>query len=243
MKTKSKHSKTAPIRHVRKVVQVTPKFIHGMVIGAVFGALLVGSLRYATITSADSANTCQVTTQGPILAQDNTASVRFNISDHGCSSAKISLAVYERHQATLPLSSQKLFSDSEAVFKTGSNTISTPLPPNQCYFQADLWVGSAPHQLLDSDPYHNPNVLPYVVASLLGGANDCLGTPTSTPTPIPTPTSTPLTTTTATPPPSTPSTLVNTGPGAVIIIGLLAVLGGYIHHIRHHHRRLKRSHR
>jgi hypothetical protein len=76
-------------------------------------------------------------------------------------------------------------------------------------------------------------------------------TPTPTPKPTPTPTPTPPTTpttpiTTITPPP-TPvtvqpiSTLPNTGPGAVVIIAIASVVGGYVFHMTHRHIRKKRQ--
>ena len=66
--------------------------------------------------------------------------------------------------------------------------------------------------------------------------------PTATPTPtVPTSTQTPSSTPTATLATNiTVSSLPNTGPGAVVIIAALSVLGGYIFHMTHRHIRHKR---
>jgi cell division septation protein DedD len=60
-------------------------------------------------------------------------------------------------------------------------------------------------------------------------------TASPTPTPKPSPTPTPITTT-----PTSVTALPNTGPGAVIVIGVLAVAGGYVFHMTHRHIKHKR---
>jgi hypothetical protein len=58
---------------------------------------------------------------------------------------------------------------------------------------------------------------------------------TPPPTPPETPTPPPVT-----PTPAPPTTLVNTGPGAIITIAVLSIIGGYIFHIKHLHGKHKK---
>lgn len=76
-----------------------------------------------------------------------------------CEYTPISISVYKMYDQKL--STQQFFSSAHGTLsKNGELTLSADLPP--CMAQIDLWYGTAPQTLLDSDPYwtsnHNPRI-------------------------------------------------------------------------------------
>lgn len=104
-----------------------------------------------------------------------------------CAYTPISISVYKMFDTKL--STQQLFSTAQGTLgKNGELTISADLPP--CMAQIDLWYGTAPQTLLDSDPYWTTNYNPRIFdgkfylnnASTVAGANGpfCTNEPTVT---------------------------------------------------------------
>lgn len=243
MKTK-KHSikhRVRPIHHTKVALRVTPKFVHGMVVGGVLGFLLVGSLRYASTAYGASVGSsyCIV---NPITLNNGTGQVKsFTVSDgvatahfsvsgkHDCT-APVSLASWRAPNGSPnvePISKQTLIDSKTQTFTPGNYTMTIKLP--DCNYQVDL-VRAARATAADGTPnYASGEVADFIQAVI----KTC--EPPVTPPPPATPPATPPA---APPATTTPTTLVNTGPGAFAIIGLLAIVVGYVYHIRHHHKRV-----
>lgn len=80
-------------------------------------------------------------------------------SNSECEYTPISISVYKMYDQKL--STQQFFSSAHGTLsKNGELTLSADLPP--CMAQIDLWYGTAPQTLSDSDPYwtsnHNPRI-------------------------------------------------------------------------------------
>lgn len=76
-----------------------------------------------------------------------------------CEYTPVSISVYKMFDQKL--STQQFFSTAQGTLsKNGELVLSADLPP--CMAQIDLWYGTAPRTLLDSDPYwtsnHNPRI-------------------------------------------------------------------------------------
>jgi hypothetical protein len=212
-----------------------------MVVGGVFGLLVVGflggSLAHPSLTNAIVSGgetggvSCDVKRVGTndvggensrfILNADGTVTARFEVTGTDCHQA-VTLDTWQAPNGTdgKPYAAQKLFSRTTGVYQTGFHTISTKMP--SCFYQVDLLVGKA---TVTTVPYTSATPLR---GNLHGGTQSC-DTPVATPTP------TPQVETAS-------STLPNTGPGAIILVFVLALAGGYIFHIRHHHRLQRHAH-
>src|SRR3989339_649451 len=71
------------------------------------------------------------------------------------------------------LDTQEFIAESAVtnIQPTGTTDISVAVA--SCKSQVDLWYQFAPHQLQDSDPYHNPNQLPYVMFAAMSSGGLC----------------------------------------------------------------------
>ena len=238
-------SKTAPkglTHHAKRVYHGTPKFVHGMVVGGVFGLLVVGflggSFAHPSLTNAltspsggsgtSSDSSCIVKTDANntfTLNKDGTITALFNVVGTDCHQA-VTLVSWQAPNGITgkPYSEQKFFASSTVTFRAGTHELSVKLP--DCYFQVDLIKGSEPTDTNGGAAYVKEGRLR---RSFHGGSHSC----------------TPPTTTTT---PETPAvekdsaTLPNTGPGAVILIFVMALAGGYLFHVTHHHRARRAAH-
>lgn len=101
-----------------------------------------GSITYNTVIDATS--------------KKATATVK-NTSE--CDYTPVSISVYKMFDQKL--STQQLFSTTQGTLnKKGELNLSVDLPP--CMAQIDLWYGTAPQTLLDSDPYWTSNYNPRI---------------------------------------------------------------------------------
>lgn len=247
MKKKNNRSKTtkiSPVHHAKKIVRITPKFIHGMVIGMVVGVLVVGSLRYATSVYAAPGNNDSYCLVDPVsvdgghgpfnsfTVSGNIATTTFDVKGLSGCIATLSMASWQAPYGSTdftPFKDQKLLYTKTADFTSGRHTFSIQIDET-CYYQVDMVRGTTPTASDGTADYRTGQV--QVLDFVQGGSKACEPpvTPPATTTP-----STPATPAAAATTPA-PTKLVNTGPGAIVIIGLLAVIGGYIFHIRHKRR-------
>jgi hypothetical protein len=251
MKTK-KHNKRhilKPVHHTKAAIRVTPKFIHGMVLGAVFGVLVVGSLRYAS-TAYGASNNSSYCIVNPITLSNGTGQVKsytvsggvatahFTVSGKNGCTAPVTLASWRAPYGSTnvePISDQKLFDSKTQTFTAGNYTMDIKIP--DCNYQVDLLRLSRA-----TAPDGTPNYASGEVADFIQAVTKPCEPPTTPPPPTTTKKTTPPPSTPA-PSTTTPTTLVNTGPGALVIIGFLAIFAGYIYHIRHSHKRVSHHHR
>lgn len=243
MKTKKTNhsSKAKPVRHVKTVLRVTPKFIHGIVVGGLVGLMLVIGLR-ATSSAAADANSATCLISPVVLANGlgelksftvngDTATTSFTVNGLAGCSVTVTLASWQAPFGStnfLPIASQKLLFSKTSSFTPGQYTMSIQINPD-CFYQVDVVRGSSP-TAADGTPNYTSPLIDFIQA----GSTVCQPppvpvTPASAATPTPTATT-----------PTTPTTLVNTGPGAVIVVGVLAAIGGTIFHMTHRHVKHKR---
>ncbi len=195
---------------------------------ATLGILLSASVPALTsmqTVAADNnpSNPCMVGLLSDMTANGNVVTTKFNIPA-SCGSRVIGLATYERHNDSSPLSTQRIYSTTEAMYTPGDHTITNTVPDG-CFYQEDLWVGEAPQQLADNVHYAYGQNDPYVAQAILAGSKDCLTVPTPVPTPTPTPVATAASVT-----PAQPTQLVNTGPGNMVaIFAAVTVAGAMLH--------------
>jgi hypothetical protein len=236
--SRSKAAAPKGIHHrVKRAYHATPKFVHGMVVGGVVGLLVVGFLGAFSVhpdsTSADIlGSTCAVKRVGTndagtansrfTLNSDGTVSAKFQVSGFNCHEV-VTLVTWNAPNATdgIPYSSQTLFAKATGTYGVGEHTITTKLP--NCFYQADLVTGSD----VSMYPTTSFSSQGRLRGNLHGGTQPCTTTIT------PPPSTTPVVETAAT-------SLPNTGPGAVLIVLGLAILGGYIFHMTHRHRQHKK---
>ncbi len=146
---------------------------------ATIGMALVMVFVVGTVPLVSQAvDTCTAATGGnnsdAFIAQINGGAITYNTAIDGaskkataklkntseCEYTPVSISVYKMFDQKL--STQQLFSTAQGTLgKNGELTLSADLPP--CMAQIDLWYGTAPQTLLDSDLYwtanHNPRIL------------------------------------------------------------------------------------
>jgi large repetitive protein len=112
----------------------------------------------------------------------STSTASFTLTNHTSCTAPISLSSYKMFVAPNGpqwLSTQQLFNlASSSVAASSTQTLTVTLP--SCKAQVDAWYGTAPTNLLDTDPYSYPDV-PFVLAWAFSSSPLCVGAPTSTP--------------------------------------------------------------
>ncbi len=235
------------MHHAKTVVRVTPKFVHGMVVGVVLGVLVVGSLRYATTTYAagktNESSYCIVSATSvdgglgaikSFTVKDNVATTHFKVTGPKGCSADVSLASWQAPYGStdfLPLNDQKLLYKKTTSFTPGNYSMS--IQTADCDYQIDVVRGSSATAADGSPNYAGGQLVDFLQQHVKACEPPVTPPATNTPKATPTKTSAPIST-------AAPTTLVNTGPGAVVIIGLLAVASGYVFHMRHLHRKHRR---
>jgi len=99
---------------------------------------------------------------------DNSGQMTVHVNNTTSCSAPLTLASYKMFQEPGTsgwLSSQQFYAESPLTNATPNSITNISVSTPSCRVQVDLWYQTAPHQLLDSDPYHNPNALPYVISA------------------------------------------------------------------------------
>lgn len=255
-----------PIHHTKRLIKLTPKFVHGAIIGAFVGVVLVLALGSSSPAHAatiiidghpvqEEANTtnasCGVLAvnlpngQGyfkSFTTSGNTASANFDISGGAGCEEQVTVAVWRAPYGSTnfqPYSQQVLLSSKTAYYSAGDNYLTVNVP--NCDYQVDVLRGNAATRPDGTANYVYPQIVDWLQA----------GNKTCEPPSKPTPPSTPVTTTKPpVTPPSNPTAipvvaaakttttpLPNTGPGAVVVVFIAAVIGGALFH--HFHRHLK----
>lgn len=217
-------------------VKTAHRLSHGLLVGALIGVTAVGALRYASrVYAAQGSAYCVVSSQAvsggqgasrSFIVKGNTATTTFTVSGKDNCVAVVSLASWQAPYGSTdftPYKQQKLLYKKTESFTPGTHTMSIQLGTD-CYYQADLIRGSSPTAPDGTADYEVPQLIDYVQ----GGTKVC------EPPKEPAAPTAPATPTTPAAPQPTPSTLVNTGPGAIIIIGLMAIVTSYIFYIRRH---------
>ncbi|HUD05954.1 MAG TPA: hypothetical protein VMR18_03535 [Candidatus Saccharimonadales bacterium] len=278
-----KHSKI--VKHVKKLHRLTPKFVHGMVLGAFVGVLLVSFLRAGSTAQALSISSpvdcdanavidCGALSTGVLQQKYSNSGVATIYSYFGITSQDINTigttavvgAVFKNGNVTV---------DGKTVATNAITAGRSNISPGS----TKVVVGSVTfYKRAPSVSFEKNSLYAYVVmnskkqfsfAILASCGNPVTATPLPVPKkPVPPPvkfqqpppppvktthkkpagtTTTPITTA------SSVTSLPNTGPGDVLIIAVLAVIGGYVFHMTHrhltqkrrstiHHHRAKRSH-
>lgn len=221
--------------HAKRLYHATPKFIHGMIVGGIVGVLVVGFLggssalphaaNAATGTPVKQLGTCTVKTDpnNTFSLGGGNVTATFDVTGD-CVSQDVTLVTWTAPNPNKgkPYNQQNLFSHTTGNFKPGTHTLTTTLP--NCYYQIDLITGTNPTDSTGGPGYSKEGRLR---RSLHGGTQACDSTTVPVLPPAPTPT--------------TPnSTLPDTGPAALFVVLGLAVVGGYVFHMTHHHVKKRR---
>jgi hypothetical protein len=255
MKTKKtkRKSSSLPVRHAKKIIRITPKFLHGVVVGALVGVVVVMALKVTNSAYATTTPTCTVTPvrlpgglgpNGSFSISGNTATTTFIVTGPAGCTADVTMATWRAPYGTnsfLPYDQQKLLYSKTTTVTAGHQYDMTIQTAPNCNYQIDTLRGSKATAADGTANYTSAEVVSYVQVK----TQICEPTTSPTKPPATTPTTTPTTTPAATTPTTTtpqsaPTTLANTGPGAVVIIFILAVIGGFVFHMTHRHVKHKR---
>lgn len=254
------------IHHTKRILRITPMFVHGMVIGAVVGVLTVVTLR-ATVASALSISSPRDCDSNAVITCGalSTTEIKQHYGDKGVA------AIYKGVGITAKdIESIGETAVAGTVFKNGSVAINGTVVATNAITGGREYIAGSTAVTSEGVKFYTrapsvsfrPNSLPAFVvmekgqfkfAILAACGNFVTATPVTKATPPPPapPVETPIVTTdvsTQTPPSEpvaktasvTIAELPQTGPGVVIIIALLSVLGGYLFHATHRHVRRKR---
>ena len=262
--------------HAKTIVRVTPKFVHGMVVGAFIGVVVVFSLRATSQASALSISSPRDCDNNAVI---NCGALTTSELKTKYGTTKGAAAIYTYFGISADdIGGMASTASAGAVHKDGRVTIGNTVVATNAITAGRLNIagstkvtsgGQTFYKRPPSVSFNPESIAAYVVMkdgqfdyAILGACgNPVIATaiPKKTPKPVvtPTPTPTPVAPISTTPstqtPPSTPTPVVtataatvpaslpNTGPGAVIIIALLAVIGGYLFHVGHRHIRKRRA--
>jgi hypothetical protein len=257
----AKNKKKRPIHHhIKRAIVVTPKFVHGVFVGALAGALLVLVLRSISPAAAATAPLirdcssnsiiqCGALTPAEFIKKvktDKPGDLQTIFKAFGLpssqyndflTSAKIGsdlrngdVVVNGNVVATKTFSFGRQKLPGETPIKIGGKTYYGGM--NNTTFAKG--VNSIPVMVF----FNSKGIIQFAVMEPCGnpvGGKPVIPkkppTPSPSPTPSPTPTPTPSPVTTV----SSVQSLPNTGAGAVLVIGVLAAIGGYVFHMAHRH--------
>jgi hypothetical protein len=258
--------------HAKRILGITPKFVHGAILGAIVGVVIVSGLRgeqaaALSITAPRDCDTNAVINCGAL----NTAELKQRYNNQGVS------AIYNYFGiAAQDISSIDTTAAAGLVYKDGGVTVggktvaTNAVTAGRENISGSTKVTSGGVTFYKRPPkvsFRPDSIAAYVVmkdgqfkfAILAPCGNPVTATAVPKPTPTPKPTPQPETTPVAPvvsvastqTPPSTPvaqvaaastiAELPNTGPGAVLIVALAAVVGGYIFHAGHRHIKRRRA--
>lgn len=164
-------ARKGPLHHAKRIYHLTPKFVHGMLVGAVVGLALVtwiGSTGHASANPA--AAPCIKTKQG-INVNDKNANTDIKL-DNGCGVRKLAMkAWYADSSSGLPHETQRLFAQSETITVKTSDSdykhLNVTMPAVGCFYQVDL---------IDVTNSANEGNYP-IVEHKTGGNRNCNPTP------------------------------------------------------------------
>jgi hypothetical protein len=260
--------------HAKRIYAITPRFIHGMVVGAIVGVLVVVGLR-STVASAltissprdcdtNSVINCGALTTTELQQRYSYKGVSAIYNYFGISAAEVK-AMGTTAVAGRVYKDGKVTIGASSVVATGAITAgrenisgSTKVTSGGVTFYKRAPSVSFHPSYISAFVVMKNGVFQFAILGACGNPVNATPIPKDTPPPkappVPETPNTPVPPSTQTPP-STPlpptvtptpevltasstnevASLPNTGPGAVAIIALLAVIGGYVFHRTHKH--------
>lgn len=258
--------------HAKRILGITPKFVHGAILGAIVGVVIVSGLRgeqvaALSITAPRDCDSNAVINCGAL----NTTELKQRYSNKGVSSIYDYFGI-----SSTDIDSIDTTAAAGLVFKDGDVTVNgktvatDAITAGRENISGSTKVTSGGVTFYKRPPkvsFRPDSIAAYVVmkdgqfkfAILAPCGNPIMATAVAKPAPTPKPTPKPEITPVAPivsvastqTPPSTPvaqvaaastvTTLPNTGPGAVLIVALAAIVGGYIFHAGHRHIRRRRA--
>jgi len=242
--------------HAKHIWHVTPKFVHGAVAGAFIGVVVVLSLGVANQANALSFNTgrdcddfsiihCGALTTTELKSRYSNSGVAAIFSHFGIAASDISSigttavagTVYRDGHVTV--NGKTVATDGVTATRLNIDGSTKVTESGTTFYVRHIKV-SFSHASVPAYVVMKAGQFQYAIMAPCG--NPVIATPTPLP-PKPVPTPTP-------PAPTTPvvvqasadtTVLPNTGPGALIIIAILAIAGGYASHHTHRHIKRKRN--
>jgi hypothetical protein len=258
--------------HAKQILGITPKFVHGAILGAIVGVVIVSGLRgeqaaALSITAPRDCDSNAVINCGAL----NTTELKQRYGNKGVSAIYDYFGIGSKAIDTIDTSAAAGLVYKDGDVTVGGKTVATgAITAGRENITGSTKITSGGVTFYKRPPkvsFRPDSIAAYVVmqdgqfkfAILAPCGNPVMATAVAKPTPTPKPTPQPETTPVAQvvsvvstqTPPSTPvaqvasasviAELPNTGPGAVLIVGLAAVVGGYIFHAGHRHIRRRRA--
>lgn len=260
--------------HSKRLFHMTPKFVHGMVIGGFIGLVLVLSLRISMPASALSLISPRDCDTNAVMNCGALTTTELQQKYHNAGVA----AIYNHFGITSQdIANVSTTAAAGQVFKDGSVTVggvkvaTGAITAGRHNIAGSTKVTSGGvtfYKRAPSVSFRPNSIAAFVVMengqfkyAVLGACGNPVSAtpvpkaappppPVSTPTPTPPPvtpavstpsTQTPESTPTAMVAVSAPQSLPQTGPGAVFIIAILSVVGGYAFHATHRHIKHRRA--
>ncbi|HEY1835257.1 MAG TPA: hypothetical protein VGG13_00340 [Candidatus Saccharimonadales bacterium] len=257
--------------HAKRLFHATPKFVHGMVVGAFVGTILVTVARADSAAQALSISSARNCDGNAVMycGALSTSQLQSRYKNKGV--AQIYAA------APFDISASDIAATGKTavaglVYKNGHVTVKGKVVATRAVTAGRENIkgskkvthdGVTFYERAPSVSFAQNTIAAFVVMkngqfqfAILGSCgNPVHATPVPKPQPKPTPKPKPTPTPTPTPkspPPTTITTLTsapasqgitslpNTGPGAIIFIAILSVIGGYVTHMTHRHIRHRR---
>ena len=265
--TKKPAAQRGPVKHVKRVLSLTPKFVHGMVVGAFVGLLVVGVLRQVSPASAlnltvsrdctpNAVIKCGAITTDELKSRYSQAGVAAIYRYYGITADDIKNIGSTALAGTAYKDGSIRLTASGTLVATGSTSAgrqpisgSTRLSSGGVTFYDTPSTKAFRSNALAVYVVMNDGQFKFAIVPNCG--NPMRATPVPKPKPKPEPT--PPASIVETPPPPPASlapipvvapipaeALPVTGPSEMLVVGLLAVIGGYIFHITHRHVRHRR---
>ncbi len=256
--------------HAKKIYHKTPKFVHGMVVGAFVGIIgimithMVAPVSALSLSAPRDCDSNAVISCGALTVSE--------LQQHY--GAKSVVAIYNYFGITSKdIKAMNKTAVAGRVYKNGNVTIGkTTVATNAITAGRENIAGSKKvtsggttfYTRAPSVSFHPDSIAAFIVMedgqfkfAILGPCSNPVtatavakkSTPPPAPEPTPEETAPPTTvgssqtpeSTTAAPAVAPAATVLpDTGPGDVVIIGLLAIIGGYLFHVTHRHIRRKR---
>ncbi|HSX00310.1 MAG TPA: hypothetical protein VLH38_04705 [Patescibacteria group bacterium] len=248
--------------HAKRVLRITPKFVHGMVLGAFVGILVVMSLRSTTPAHATSVSGSRDCTANSVIECGALSTIELQ-QKYGQSGVADIFAAFGisgqdiTNLTTTAVAGHVLKNGQVQVngrtVATGAITAGRQNIPGST---RAIHGGVAFYERSPDVSFRSDSLSAFVAMrdgefqfAILGTCgNPVMATPVpqakathlQPPTPQATTTPAPIvrqipTATSSTVTQASVSQLPNTGPGAVLIIAVLSVIGGYIFHMTHRH--------
>ncbi len=254
--TKKQKPQTGLKHHAKRIISLTPKFVHGMIAGAFAGVVVVFSLGVThpaaalNITSQRDCDDYAVMYCGALT----TLEVQKRYSNEGVDDiyahfgitgsdiddiATTAVAGIVHDDGTVSVGQTTVATNAVTAARKNINGSATVTSGSTTFYVRPIKVSfsqkAAPAYVVMKD-----GVFKFAIVASCG--NPIIATPVP---PVPTPPAPTTPTPTPQPPVAQPASSVtalpNTGPGALIIIAVLSIIGGYVFHMTHRHVQKKKQ--